>query len=347
MLSSHIWFDFTSPLPAQCLPNCLKRDLMTKKTKLHLPESIVAMLIALSAPLAAADLQIELPGDAVYPESLSASADGTLYGSSLASGGIWRVKPGAAKAEEWIKPGDFGSRSTFGVLVDEKKGLLWVCSNDASGIGVKGPGSATGSNFLGFDLVTGTGKVAASLPGSGNLCNDSAVGADGSVYATNSLKPQILRLAPGSSSFEVWLESPIFNQPKEGAGLDGIAFGADGNLYVDTFTNGEFFRVDVKDGKPGKITKLTPSRPIKLTDGLRPTGGQTFVMAEGAGTIDRVSINGDVLTVETVKDGLAGPTAVALVGGTLWAAEGQLSHLFDAKSGPPKLPFKVVGAPMK
>ena len=311
------------------------------------PARSATLLVALSVPLAAADLQVELPGDSVYPESLSASAEGTLYGSSLASGGIWRVKPGAARADEWIKPGAFGSRSTFGVLVDERKGLLWVCSNDASGIGVNGPGSATGSNLLGFDLVSGAGKVSVPLPGSGNLCNDTAVATDGSVYVTNSLKPQILRLAPGTSRLEVWLESPVFNQPKEGAGLDGIAFGADGNLYVDTYTNGEFFRVDVQDGKPGKVTKLTTSRPLKLSDGLRPTGGETFVMAEGGGTIDRVSVAGDAVTVETVKDGLDGPTAVALVGGTLWATEGQLSHLFDAKSGPPKLPFKAIGVPMK
>ena len=32
----------------------------------------------------------------------------------------------------WIKPGAFGSRSTLGVLVDERSNLLWVCSNDVS-----------------------------------------------------------------------------------------------------------------------------------------------------------------------------------------------------------------------
>ena len=48
--------------------------------------------------------------------------------SSLASGGIVRIKPGASTAEQWIKPGAFDSRSTFGVLVDERYNLLWVCS---------------------------------------------------------------------------------------------------------------------------------------------------------------------------------------------------------------------------
>jgi hypothetical protein len=30
---------------------------------------------------------------------------------------------------------------------------------------------------------------------------------------TNSLAPQILKLKPGSSELEVWLESPAFEQP--------------------------------------------------------------------------------------------------------------------------------------
>jgi sugar lactone lactonase YvrE len=196
-----------------------------------------------------------------------------------------------------------------------------------------------------FALASGVGKVSVAFPGTGNLCNDMAVAPDGSVLVTNSLKPQILRLKPGAASLEVFVESQAFDQPKEGAGLDGIAFGGDGNLYVNTYTNGEFLRVEVKDGKSGGVTKLSPSRALKLPDGLRPTGGQSFIMAEGGGSIDRVSVTGEAVQVETVRDGLAGPTGVALVGDALWAPEGQLSHLFDAKTGPPTLPFQIVGVP--
>src|ERR1700751_636032 len=97
------------------------------------------------------------------------------------------------------------------------------------------------------------------------------IGPDGALYATNSLKPQILRLKPGATSLEGFVESPVFEQPKDGAGLDGIAFGAEGNLYVNTYTNGGFFRIDVKDGGAGTIKKLAPSRALKFPDALRPT----------------------------------------------------------------------------
>jgi sugar lactone lactonase YvrE len=307
--------------------------------------ALAAGLVISSAATAAELKEVTLPGNSVYPESIAAAADGTLYVSGLSAGGIYRIKPGASAAEEWIKPGAFDSRSTFGVLVDENTGLLLVCSNDASGIGVPGPSSVKGSYMKGFDLKTGEGKLSVALPKAGSICNDFAIAKDGSIFVTNTSSPQILRLKPGASELEVWLESADFNQPKEGAGLDGIAFGSDGNLYVNTYTNGEFFRVDVKDGAPGKVTKLKTSRPLKLADGLRPAGEQTFIMAEGSGSIDRVTIKGDEVNVETIKDGLAGPTSVALVGDTYWVPEGQLAHLFDAKSGPPHLPFRVVGIP--
>ena len=305
--------------------------------------------ILVFAPAASAETsEIALPSDRAYPESITAAPDGTLYVSSPAVGGVWRIKPQTGTVEEWIKPGVFGTRSTLGVLVDSKANLLWVCSNDFSAIGIPGPSSVPGSFVKGFDLTSGEGKISATLPGKATLCNDMVVGEDGSLFVTNSLSPQILRLKPGSNQLAVWLESPQFEQPPQGApGLDGLAFGGDGNLYVNTFASGNFFRVEVKDGTPGKITKLKPSRALQFPDGLRSTGVQTFVMAEGGGSIDRVAVNGDDVEITTIKDGIAGPTSVAPVGQTLWVSEGQLPHLFEAaKSGPPRLPFRVLGVPM-
>jgi sugar lactone lactonase YvrE len=289
-----------------------------------------------------------LPNERAYPESITASADGTLYVSSPAVGGVWRIGPRTGTVEDWIKPGAFGTRSTLGVLVDTKANLLWVCSNDFSSSDIPGPSSVPGSFLKGFDLASGEGKISAQLPGSSTLCNDIVVGPDGSLFVTNSLAPQILKLKPGSNQLEVWLESAEFEQPPQGApGLDGIAFGGDGNLYVNTFAGGNFFRVEVKDGAPGTITKLKPSRVLQFPDGLRSTGGKTFVMAEGGGSVDSVTVSDDSADVETIKDGIAGPTSVVAAGQTLWVSEGQLPHLFEApKSGPPHLPFRIIGIPV-
>ena len=76
------------------------------------------------------------------------------------------------------------------------------------------------------------------------------------------------------------------------------------------------FPIEAKDGVPGKITKLQPSRPLKFPDGLRSTGNQTFIMAEGGGSVDRVAVNDDADEIDTIKNGIAGPTSVALAGET-------------------------------
>ena len=286
--------------------------------------------------------RIALTENQAYPESLTASSDGTLYIRSLAVGGITRIPPDATQDEPWVKPGAFGTRSTLGVLVDTTSHMLWVCSNDVSAFGVPGPSSVSGSYLKGFDLRTGEGQVSAALPGDLHFCNDIAIGQDGSVFVTNTFAPQLLRLKPGSHQLEVWLEEQQFVVPSPGAGLDGIALGGDGHLYVNTFTKGELFRIEVQNGEPGKVTKLQTSRPLMSPDGLRLVTGLTFVMVEGKGTLDRVIVTGDKASIETLAEGFSVPTAVTVVGTTAWVAEGQLSHLFDpAKNGPPRLPFYI------
>lgn len=312
---------------------------------MKLPSALRAFLAigaVLASPCAsAAPAAVHIDGAEAYPESVAAGPDGTLYVGSLASGGVRRVAPGAARAEDWIAPGAFGSRSTFGVAVDARTGALWVCSNDVSGLGVPGPGSAAGSHLIGFDLATGRGKARYALPGKATLCNDIAIAEDGAIYVTNSLAPQILRLRPGAEALEVFAEDARF-QPPNGVGLDGVAIGEDGNIYVDTFNGGALFRVTVEGGGAGAVVELASSRPIRLPDALRRFSGNAFLMVEGSGSLDRVTISGAQATIETIAGGLDEPTSFAIVNGVAWVTEGQLSHLFDRNAkGPPKIPFKI------
>jgi streptogramin lyase len=309
--------------------------------------SILGYLMGASAWALPASM--DLPGDRVFPENITSTKDGTLYVGSLGSGGIIRIKPRAAKAEIWIKPGAFGGRSIFGVLADERSNILWACSNDLSALGVVVASTETGSALKGFDLKTGQGLVSAKFPGDHTLCNDIAIGADGSAFVTNSAAPQILRLAPGSNRLEVWATDPLLAPPVGGAGLDGIAFGTGGSLYVDTYTSGELFRIDVVDGNAGKVTKLKPSRPLTLSDAIRPLGRNEFLIIEGAGRLDRMRIQGDGAAIETLKDGYAVPTGVAVIGHTAWVSEGQLTYVFDpAKKGQsPNVPFRIYSVPLR
>lgn len=307
-----------------------------------------AAMIGLGSLSARAEpASVELPGPRAFPESITSSADGGRYVSSIASGGVLRIPRGATAAESFIEPGAYDTRSTFGVLADETSNTLWVCSNDASPLGVPGPNAIKGSFLKGFDLKTGVGKFSAALPGPRTLCNDIAIGPDRSLYVTNTFAPEILRLSPGAPKLEVWATDPRFEPPKNGGGLDGISFGPDGNIYVNTFTAGDLFRVEVKDGAPGKISKLNTSRPLTNPDGLRPLIGKGFLMIEGGGSLDRVTVSGDSAAIETLKDGFIQPTGVTLDGHTAWVAEGQLSRLaYPGKGEPPRLPFRVYAVPL-
>jgi sugar lactone lactonase YvrE len=313
------------------------------------PELVLGVALAtFGAATAAAQTSIALPGDRVFPENIAASRDGTIYIGSLGSGGVYRIEPHGTQPKIWIKPGAFGTHSVFGVLADDKSGTLWVCSNDLTARGVTIAGSDGVSALKGFDLKTGEGKISAELPSKPAMCNDITMGPDGSAFVSNTSAPQILRLPPGGKELEVWFTDPAL-QPATGAGLDGLAFGPDGNLYVDRYTPADLYRINVTNGKSMGFTKLTASQPLVLTDAIRRYGKDHFLLVEGGGRLDMFTVQGDHVTVKTLKDGFTGrPTGVALVGRTAWVSEGQLSYLFDPdKQGQkPDLPFHIYPVPV-
>jgi sugar lactone lactonase YvrE len=140
------------------------------------------MFATFGAVTAHAQTSIALPGDRVFPENIAASRDGALYVGSVGQGGVIRIEPHSKEAKVWIKPGAFGTHSTFGVLADDKTNTLWVCSNDLTARGVTINGSDGISALKGFDLKTGEGKISAALPTKPATCNDITIGPDGSTF---------------------------------------------------------------------------------------------------------------------------------------------------------------------
>jgi sugar lactone lactonase YvrE len=310
------------------------------------------LAVVLSFTVEAATQKVEsipVPGTKAFPESITSTSDGALFVGRLGDGGIVRVKPRTAESTVFIQPGASGSRSILGVFADEASSTLWACSNDLSALGGPATGSDTGSALKGFDLKTGNGKGSVSLPGSRAYCNDITVDGKGSVYITDSANPVILKLSPGATTFEVFAQDSAFSPPQGGIGLDGIAFGSDGNLYVTTYTTGELLRVEVKDGRAGRITKLSGNHHLQFPDALRTLGNNSFVLIERSGRLDRVVIQGDAFSVTPIHDGFAIPTSVARIGTTAWVSEGQLSFFFDPskKNLSPSLPFRIYAVPLR
>ncbi|MGA9866517.1 MAG: hypothetical protein WBQ75_08760 [Acetobacteraceae bacterium] len=299
-----------------------------------------ALMLAAPAGFAATGpAPVTIPGNHVYPESITA-AGGSLINGSFGDGGIYRTAPGAKQAKLWIKPGTDGMMSVLGVLADQRSHTLYACSSDLSAAGVTIAGGTKPVALKMFDLTTGAPKGSVALPGDRAFCNDIAVGPDGAAYVTDSFNPYVLRLAPGSDTFEVWAKDPRFTVQK-GAGLDGIAFGTDGDVYVDLYNGNKLFRIDVnKDGSAGTVDELPTSRPLDRPDALRRLGKNTMLMIEGGGRLDKVTVDHDEARIDTLKGGYDVPTSVVQVGRTAWVSEGQLDHLLDPKAGPPK-PFHI------
>src|SRR5580658_6174278 len=304
--------------------------------------------IALTLAGAARAADVVVPGATDFPESMSASSDGTLFFSSFGNGRIWRAKPGEAQASEFMKTGSNGLASALGVLADDKSNTLYVCSDDLSGAGIKIPGGAATSLKL-FDLKTGEPKGSIPTPGSPTLCNDIVVAGDGTAYVSDSFSGQILRLKSGAKEFEVWSQDPRWKVEGK-AQLDGIAILPDGAVYANIFEGAGLYRVAMNaDGTAGKITKLQTSRPLYHSDGLRAFGPNKLIMVEGEtkGNLDLITVDGDNAKIETIKDGFDGPVSLVQVGDQIYVLDVPLRYLLgqEAKDKKTPPPFKASTVP--
>lgn len=275
------------------------------------------MILCASLCAAQPRTEITIPGTRVFPESITSTSDGTLIIGSLGHGNVLRVAPGSTTVEEWIKPGTGGINNVLGVFADEKGKTLWVCSNK-----MDGPGEATAVKT--FDLKTGAPKGSYPLPGETALCNDIAVGADGTAYISDTRQATILMLKRGGTALEVAAKDPLL------AGADGLAFGDKTTLYVNSVSAGKLLRLDIgADGKSQKITDLTISRKLDRPDGMRAIGKHRLLLAENSGKMSIVTFNGQNALITTIKEGVEMSPGVTATRGYAWINEGKLPYRND------------------
>jgi sugar lactone lactonase YvrE len=262
--------------------------------------------------------QITIDDTRAFPESLTSTADGTIYLGSFVHGTVYRAPPGATKAAIWIQAGPNDLKRGVGVFAHEPSNTLWVCSAD--------PDPAKNTTMLrAFDLKTAALKGTYPFPG-GGFCNDVAVMRDGTTLVTDTRGGRILVLKPGSTALDVWAQDPKW------VGIDGIAMVSDGSVLFNNVRQNQLVRVAVKpDGTAGAATMLELSQPIDGPDGMRSLPDGRFVLAENrSGRIDVVRLNGDKATIETIKDGFKlSPTAVTVIGSNVWVSEAKFAYLND------------------
>jgi streptogramin lyase len=251
--------------------------------------------------------QVTINDTGVAPENLTSSQDGTVYFGSTTKGTIYRAAPGASQAEPWILASTSGLTNVLGVLADDKTNTLWVCQNSTGG---RGGAPVVGQTALrSFDLKSGVAKGTYPFPANSGVCNDIAVSANGTVYASESFRGRVHRLKPGATELDVWASNEAL------AVIDGLTFLADGSLYVNNFSTGKLFRIPVNaDGSAGTIVPIETSLPLIRPDGLRTAGPRTLIQVEGQGRLAELTVIGNRAEVRVLQDGLTAATGVTVVG---------------------------------
>lgn len=297
---------------------------------------LASALASTAAHAQAARGDITFADGRIFPESLTSTRDGAVYVGSLGHNSVYRTAPGSSRAEVWIPPGP-GLQRVLGVFADEAAGVLWVCSSVPADAPAGAGASPTALEAYG--LTDAKPRASYAFPGGTGTCNDIAVSRDGIVYATDTSGGRLLRLGKNAPSFEVWLEDTAAL-----TGVDGIAILGDGQVYVNNVRQSTLLRVPVRaDGSAGPIQKLTTSRPISGPDGMRSVGGQTLLLVEG-GRLDEVVVSGQTADVRVLREGMAGPTAVTLVGDVAYVIESRLNLRTDPTDPGP---FRAVAVPYR
>jgi sugar lactone lactonase YvrE len=284
---------------------------------------------------------IAIDGKGVHPESITSSADGSVFVGSM-TGIVYRAGPQDTVAKPFITPGaENGLRAVFGVLADDRAGRLWVCS--VANPFARAPGPQQPSEVVAFDLKSGLLAGRWAFPAPGGTCNDIAIAADGAAYATDTPGGRILKLAKGGNALEVVASHQSLR------GIDGIAFGPRGEIYINNVQRHELWRVGLTaNAAEPQLTLLTASRKMEGPDGLRPVGGNRFVQAEGpGGRITLVTIEGDKATIDVIKEGLQSTPGATLVGDTVYTVEGKIDYLVNPQlRGQDPGAFRAIAIPM-
>lgn len=284
---------------------------------------------------------IRIDGRNVHPESIGSSADGSVFIGSM-NGIVYRAGPRDTVATPFINPSpQNGLRAVFGVLADDAGRRLWVCS--VANPFVRGEGAPQPSEVAAFDLTSGALVGRWPFPAPGGTCNDIAIGPDGAAYATDTPGGRILRLKPGAQALEVVAATPQL------VGIDGIAFGADGTMYINNVRSHTLWRVALtSDVAAPRLTQLKANREMEGPDGLRPVGPNRFVQAEGpGGRITLVTITGDEARIDVIRDGLSSTPGATLVGDTVYTVEGKIDYLVNPQlRGQDPGEFRAIAIPM-
>lgn len=241
----------------------------------------------------------ELPAQSGIIESAVVDSQGRWFFGDVRNRCIWtRSAEGALARFSAEKDALLG---VFGLVIDEKRGALWAGVSAVPECRNYDAATEKGRACLAeFDLTTGAFRRSLQIPRAGgeHVLGSLRLGADGSLFATDSASPVIWRVAPGASQIEAWLESSDFGS------LQGLAFSEDGaTLFVADYANG-IWSIDVAT-KHRELLRPADDTTLFGIDDLHLHRGALIGVQNGLvpARIIRVTLSGASARAETIAQG--------------------------------------------
>ncbi len=286
----------------------------------------------------------------LFPESFAYSATTKLfYVGSVRYGRVSSVdSSGTIKTLS----DDPRLKSTFGIFVDDSRGLVHACNTDV-GISVRSKPSNVGHvcELVSIDARSGTVVRFVDLIGSGpgrHLPNDGAVASDGTIYVTDTTSPVVYRVSKAGLA-ERYVTHPGFAAAGTAPGLDGIAIAASGTIVVNHISHGTFFRIDPHAKKVSKIA-LAGAAELVGCDGMRFEKDGRLIVAQstvtGAGrnALNELTSDDDWKTATVSKSVRLSATTYQSVRtpAGVYGVQSRLEQLFKNPKSPHVAAFDIV-----
>ncbi|MFI6793302.1 SMP-30/gluconolactonase/LRE family protein [Nonomuraea sp. NPDC050383] len=232
------------------------------------------------------------------PENIVVLTDGTICTTLLTGGTVWRSTTGVEHVA-----GLGAGAMAVGIASDADDRLyVAVRSEDANVAGIWRR-DATGhwARFAAAGIRTGLNGITF----------DEA----GTLFAADSVNGEILFLPPGDDTLRPWLDDDRMkptspHDPVSSTGVNGLKLWDDG-LYVTNTAQATVLRVDIQDGRPGKVTEVHANIPAD--DLAFDAAGNLYLAVHPENTVWRIAPDGTTNVLATADDGLDGPTAIAVV----------------------------------
>lgn len=289
-------------------------------------------MICITTQMNAQTPRITFQQPGLYPEGTAFdSVSNMFYVSSSTKATIGKVDLKGNYTVFYEEP---DLKSSFGMKIDFKNRVLWICTGDPNNSVYTTPALFKKQiRLIGLDI--NTGKKISDIDLSGlypgkHFANDIILDDQENKYITDSYSPVIYKVdAKGNAT--VFLENELFKGM--GIGLNGIAWNPKGYLLTINDANGNILKIDLQSKN---VATVKTSQFFPGGDGLLLVSGKLYlVQNKGVNKISILQSRDDWKTAELVcataaVDRFQNPSTLTRQKDNIYVLNAKLNELSDS-----------------